>query len=403
MAALTVVLVPIAALAFLGAALLLGSGDRTPVQQGCLPDMPRTDPQTGTAVVMPLPAGTYTVSSGFGPRDGEMHLGVDLAAPAGTAILAATAGTVVAAGPAQGFGNWIVIDTQIDGSLLSTVYGHMFDDGLTVDGVKTAVGQRVKAGQRIGSVGSAGEASGPHLHFEVTPGGRLQGGHQIDPVPWLAQHGVSASGSDDVTRQASSTTTTSGEPDANRTSRSKVIVAQAAGLVVGCGPVASGVSGPALRPGTVPAAFEPWISKAATTCAEVTGPLLAGQEEQESGFRTDAVSPDGARGPAQFMPGTWAAYGLDVEGKGYADITSIPDSVMSQARYDCDLVQQAKAGLAQGTLHGDLTELWLSMYNCGPKGTFDAAGVCQNSQTLKYVKAIPALAAKYAQTMAGSS
>ncbi|WP_405132972.1 peptidoglycan DD-metalloendopeptidase family protein [Nocardia sp. NBC_01388] len=323
---------------------------------------------------------------------------MDLAAAAGTAILAATDGTVAAAGPASGFGNWIIIDTQIGGSLLSTVYGHMFDNGVNV-----TVGQQVQTGQRIGAVGSNGEATGPHLHFEVVPGGRQQGGQQIDPVPWLAQHGAPVDGSDAAATPAASTTTVAAPGDP-KSSRAKYGIAQAAGFAAGCMPVAvdGGGSAPDLRPGSVPPAFEPWILRAAKTCAEVTGPLLAGQLEQESGFNPDAGSPKGAQGAAQFLLGTWAAYGVDAEGKGYADIHSIPDAVMTQARYDCDQVQSAKNGLAQGTLHGDLTELWLSMYNCGPGGTFESGGVCQNAETLNYVKNIPALATKYAATMGGA-
>lgn len=377
---------PIAAIVIMASALILGSGDRAPVQDGCLPNMPRPGKQPTTRVVMPLPEGTYTMSSGFGPREGEWHQGVDFAAAQGTPILAATDGVVVAAGPASGFGNWIIVDTNFDGQLLSTVYGHMFDEGVDV-----TVGERVLAGQQIGAVGSAGsDTTGPHLHFEVVPGGRLQGGQRIDPLEWLGSAGGYSSGE---------TVAAAGRHEGGpKSSRGRLNWARAAGFDVGCEPVTIPVNGPELRAGAVPEEYEPWIRRAAGTCPEVTGPLLSAQLRQESGFNASAVSPAGALGPAQFMPGTWATHGIDGDGDGRTDVTSIPDAVMSQARHDCDLVEIAKSGLAQGTLHGDLTEVWLSMYNCGPGGTFAAGGVCQNTETLGYVKAIPELAASYALT-----
>ncbi|GAB4590225.1 hypothetical protein Ntsu_80570 [Nocardia sp. IFM 10818] len=129
--------------------------------------------------VMPLAEGTYTVSSGFGPREGGDHMGVDLAAPEGTPIFAATDGVVVAAGAASGFGHWIVIDTTDEsGKALSTVYGHMY-----ASGVKVQVGQTVSAGQHIADVGNDGQSTGAHLHFEVVPGGRLTGGSQQTRCP----------------------------------------------------------------------------------------------------------------------------------------------------------------------------------------------------------------------------
>lgn len=387
MAAPWVLIVPVAALVLGAATAILGSGDRSsPTQDGCLPNMPRPQRQVSAVeAVMPLPEGTYTVSSGFGLREGgEFHQGVDLAAVLGTPILAATEGDVVAAGPASGFGNWIVIDTHIDGQLLSTVYGHMFDGGVDV-----RVGDELRAGQQIGEVGSAGsDVSGPHLHFEVVQGGRLQGGQRIDPIEWLSSVGASSS--------SAIPAVASRPAEGSKSSRGRSNSARAAGFAVGCRPSTVAVNGPELAAGSVPAEYEPWIRRAAGTCPEVTGPLLSAQLRQESGFNAAAVSPAGALGPAQFMPATWAAHGLDGDGDGRIEVTSVPDAVMTQARHDCDLVASAKSGLAQGTLQGDLTELWLSMYNCGPGGTFAAGGVCQNSETLGYVKSIPELASTYA-------
>ena len=124
--------------------------------------------------------GTYTLSSGYGPRWGEFHRGVDFAAPIGTPIYAAMDGVVVDAGPASGFGLWIVIDSN-DGGPVSTVYGHMYV-------LAVAKGDKVRAGQRIADVGNNGYSTGPHLHFEVWPGGKLQpGGQSVDPQQWLAR------------------------------------------------------------------------------------------------------------------------------------------------------------------------------------------------------------------------
>lgn len=128
-----------------------------------------------SALVWPLT--TYTLSSPYGPRSGGFHYGDDLAAPLGTPIYASGDGTVVAAGKASGFGCWIVIDHVINGQKVSTVYGHEYPSGLHV-----VAGQVVKQGSHIGDVGANGEATGPHCHFEVWPGGRLTGGHAVDPA-----------------------------------------------------------------------------------------------------------------------------------------------------------------------------------------------------------------------------
>lgn len=118
--------------------------------------------------------GTYT--SGYEVRWGTMHKGIDLAAPLGTPIVAAQSGTIIDAGPASGFGNWVRIKHD-DGTI--TVYGHM----QTID---VTVGQQVTAGQKIAGVGNLGFSTGPHCHFEVYP----DGVNSVDPQGWLAERGV---------------------------------------------------------------------------------------------------------------------------------------------------------------------------------------------------------------------
>lgn len=87
----------------------------------------------------------------------EAHTGIDIAAPAGEAVLAAAGGTVAALGYDVERGNYVVID---HGDGLSTLYGQCRD--FTVE-----EGDAVRAGEMIGSVGSTGMSTGPHLHFEV--------------------------------------------------------------------------------------------------------------------------------------------------------------------------------------------------------------------------------------------
>lgn len=116
-------------------------------------------------------------TSGFGYRWGALHAGVDLAAPIGTPILAASDGVVIDVGPTAGYGAWVKI-RHSDGTV--TLYGHI--NTWTVQ-----VGQRVMAGDQIATVGNRGNSTGPHLHFEVL----LNGLNRTDPVPWLAKRGLS--------------------------------------------------------------------------------------------------------------------------------------------------------------------------------------------------------------------
>ncbi|MEU4475977.1 M23 family metallopeptidase [Micromonospora sp. NPDC023888] len=136
---------------------------------------PKKTTKPTPAWVDPMPGATVT--SCYGQRWGTLHAGIDLALPSGTPIRAAAAGTVTQAGDAaDGYGNSVFID---HGTGYLTHYAHQSRIAVTV-------GQRVKAGQIIGYEGATGDATGPHLHFEVHQGMW----NQIDPAPFMRAHGV---------------------------------------------------------------------------------------------------------------------------------------------------------------------------------------------------------------------
>ncbi|WP_086664972.1 M23 family metallopeptidase [Lentzea kentuckyensis] len=115
-------------------------------------------------------------TSGYGGRWGKLHLGIDIAGPVGTPILAAADGVVKDAGPISGFGQWVRLE-HADGTI--TVYGH-------VDSYSVRAGQRVQAGQQIARMGNRGQSTGPHLHFEVwNPSGQ-----KINPLTWLNDRNI---------------------------------------------------------------------------------------------------------------------------------------------------------------------------------------------------------------------
>jgi hypothetical protein len=124
--------------------------------------------------VMPT-KGVWT--SGFGYRWGVLHAGIDIANSIGTPIVAAADGVVIDAGPTAGYGAWVKL-RHADGTV--TLYGH-------VNTWLVSKGERVMAGDQIATIGNRGNSTGPHLHFSVL----LNGTDFIDPVPWLAQRGIS--------------------------------------------------------------------------------------------------------------------------------------------------------------------------------------------------------------------
>jgi murein DD-endopeptidase MepM/ murein hydrolase activator NlpD len=124
--------------------------------------------------LLPVPT-KFTITTLFAMRWGTMHYGVDMACATGTPYYAAHAGTVMIADWYGGYGKGIVID---HGNGIETVYGHSSK-------ILVQKGQHVEAGQQIGLVGTTGDSTGPHLHFEVN----INGVH-YDPMKYLLQRGV---------------------------------------------------------------------------------------------------------------------------------------------------------------------------------------------------------------------
>lgn len=123
---------------------------------------------------------TGTLTSGYGWRWGRMHRGIDIAAPVGTPVVAAAEGTVTSAGWNNGgYGNLVEI-RHADGSI--TRYAH--NSRLLV-----RPGQQVSQGELISEMGSTGRSTGPHLHFEVHPGGNSA----VNPMAFLPSGGLRAS------------------------------------------------------------------------------------------------------------------------------------------------------------------------------------------------------------------
>nr|WP_166682737.1 bifunctional lytic transglycosylase/C40 family peptidase [Streptomyces sp. 846.5] len=146
-----------------------------------------------------------------------------------------------------------------------------------------------------------------------------------------------------------------------------------------------------LPAGVVPAAYLPWITKAAALCPEESPVLIAAQDWQESGFNPNATSSAGAEGIAQFLPSTFATYGQDDAGDGNVSPFNAPDAIMAQGRYMCSLFALAeKSGYPGGA-----EALALAGYNAGWGAVKTAGGVPPIKQTIDYIAAIQAKAAEW--------
>jgi len=138
--------------------------------------------EVGGIVLASVPVNDACFNSGFGPRFGRMHEGIDLKASPPSTIYSAGPGLIVEVGVASGYGNQVVID---HGGGVFTRYAHLdyaFDN--------ISPGLIIGFGQPIGMMGNSGNATGIHLHYEVLTGdwGPLEsyGLTPSDPLSWPA-------------------------------------------------------------------------------------------------------------------------------------------------------------------------------------------------------------------------
>ncbi|WP_299449606.1 peptidoglycan DD-metalloendopeptidase family protein [uncultured Serinicoccus sp.] len=262
----------------------------------------------------------YTQTSQFGQRfhpihqEWRLHAGVDLVSqPAGAPVVAAAAGTVTAAGWTGGGGNTVSID---HGGGTSSRYLHLAHPS------DLSVGDRVHIGQRVGTEGSTGDSTGSHLHFEIH-----QDGQPIDPVPFMLERGATLNG-----------VAVAPSPEPGEEPLPPWVPELPEDGEGGIGfelpapgePRQDSLHNPSLP---IPSGIQELYEQAGSQYA-IPWTLLAGigMAETAHGANT-GTSSAGARGLMQFMPASFAAYGVDGDGDGLADIDNDADSVHSAANY----------------------------------------------------------------------
>ena len=152
-----------------------------PKQEAPKKDEPakQTATQTGSGFSAPVDAALSTpYRASGGMWSSGYHTGVDFSAPTGTPVKGVANGTVVSAGWSGSYGNEIVIKHD-DGRF--SQYAHL-------SSLSVSAGQQVSGGQQIGLVGSTGNSTGPHLHFEIRSGASY--GSDTDPIAYLRANGV---------------------------------------------------------------------------------------------------------------------------------------------------------------------------------------------------------------------
>jgi hypothetical protein len=125
-----------------------------------------------------------TITSGYGPRNGGEHRGIDIGVPTGTEVKSIANGEVVRSDMVdyRGYGNFIIIKHNIDGQTLYSCYAHLSKRDVS-DGDKVIEGQKIGlSGGDQGMQSGSGNSSGAHLHFEIR---KSETGDWIDPTNYL--------------------------------------------------------------------------------------------------------------------------------------------------------------------------------------------------------------------------
>lgn len=152
--------------------------------------------------------------------------------------------------------------------------------------------------------------------------------------------------------------------------------------LVGCQAVAS--------PVVIPAEYKSYFTVAAKRCPGVLTPWgLAAQAYAESSFDQHAVSPAGAEGLMQILPEVWRRYGTDANGDGVADPFTVPDSIATSAKINCDLSKSV------ATIPGNQTDLRLAAYNAGLGAVQQYDGVPPFPETENYIKRVEQLTMQF--------
>lgn len=345
--------------------------------------------QTRPKVADPVPDWRGKITSRPGHRNSPggigstNHQGLDVGVPMGTPIQAAKDGVVVSAGNGGGYGNLTVIKHD-DGTF--TKYAHQ-------SAINVQPGQEVKAGDVIGKVGSTGNSTGPHLHFEVRRGDP-NNGEVLDPVDYLdgAENvrAVDPGGGQSFADSGSDTNavggggspsgmslggggsagSSSGGAPSGAASGGGGAAAPSASTAVGSGaPVAKGDFSAMLKKlegfGIDRAYLEELAKKHGVPLEVILAIMM-----QESGGDPNAKSGAGAMGLMQLMPGTAA-------GLGVTNPLDPKQNLEAGVKYLAQMHKNPRAG-------GDWGKAF-AMYNAGPAGNFN------NAETQGYIKSVPQL------------